>query len=517
MGIITPLDDLHEVGQNKRTSPKRPEARGQDAPPRRNLSETFAGKRTRQDASAIDLAESSSPATSLFEALASFLTPAEATVTAFAAATPRATDFDLAVALSLTTSDVRAARATAAATLARLTLDDLQLLLDAGFAMEQPLFVDDIVPAEPLLRTKRQLDDIARISTPAATSTDRLTPEQFIEWWIPRRPLASNDFENLGLNNMTRENALTHIHIEIQPSSLRNLIVIDLDDEQPLWTLKALVEEDESLPEPSFTVVNRASGHAHVGWFIECAAGTEKPLAWLKDIREKMTIRLRGDRAYHGTTMRNPMHQNHLTFWGTNHRYSLAELNAYVDEIVPVRSVRVQEKLAETGGRNDLLHVLVREWAYRNRRHYRDDDFDRWYEAVLATTFAFNDEQFPGAGLPASELAAIARSTAKWVWERDEFSASGFARLQAARAALAPHVIASRLKYVQALLMSDAGMTATEIGEVLGYSTMRSSARAIRAAKAWRTTMPLEYLAIISQPPQTQSSRKSRNFDALIS
>lgn len=446
--------------------------------------------------------EIASQAASVSEALASFLSPVEATVTAFAAASPSAADFDIAVVLSLTTADVRAAGAAATDTLARLTLDDLQLLLDAGYASHEPLFVDDIVPPMPVIRSHRQLDDIARINSDAGTATDRLTPEQFIEWWIPRRPKASNNFEHFGLNQMSPEDALRQIHIETQPPSLRNLIVVDLDDEQPEWALKALVEEDESLPEPSFTIINRASGHAHVGWFIEDAVGSEKGLAWLKDIREKMTIRLRGDRAYHGVTMRNPLHQNHLTVWGTNHRYSLKELNEYVKEIVPTKSAKVKRKLAEASGRNDVIHILVSEWAYRNRRHYRNDDFDAWHDEVLATAFAFSDEQFPGNGLPASELATISKGVAKWVWKHEEFSAAGFARLQAARAALAPQVIASRIKYVQALLMRDAGMTGAEIGDALGYADKDSTNRMLRVARKWREDKPFEYRAIISEPFQ---------------
>lgn len=77
----------------------------------------------------------------------------------------------------------------------------------------------------------------------------------------------------------------------------------------------------------------------------------------------------------------------------------------------------------------------VREWAYSAvRQFWRPNGYEAWADAVRAaceSANAFGREQ--GGPLPVSEIKAIAKSIARWVWNR--FTPAGFSQVQAHRGA----------------------------------------------------------------------------------
>lgn len=426
-----------------------------------------------------DLTTKSSEVAALYSALARFLLPIEAQALALDGKLSRV---ESALLLGISDDEVDEHVASAREKLGRLSLDDLQWLVESG------------VTHVPDSTTTSTLPDL----------TARLTPELFRDYWIPKHPRASDDLDLYGLGRPTTPaKALTGVFIEKGVNTrtwrIDNLIVIDLDFDQPEWLLKTLVDEEEALPEPSFTVINRGSGHAHVGWFIKDSVSTDAARAYFYAVQEKLTLRLRGDRSYHGTTFRNPLHWRHRTVWGTAHRYTLDELHGFVADIVPVntsRVIREQMDEAEAFGRNVTLFTLLRHWAYRNRRHYTLEA--EWIEATTARVFAFSDELYPGNSLPAGELARIALSVGRWVWERTQFSAEGFSALQSWRSQQRLVVKESRSKFVAMILMQEAGLSYREIADQLGYASIDVAKKAMRDAKDWRSNSPQEFLAIAS-------------------
>jgi hypothetical protein len=94
--------------------------------------------------------------------------------------------------------------------------------------------------------------------------------------------------------------------------------------------------------------------------------------------------------------------------------------------------------VAEVGlGRNVTVFDFVRLWAYKNVREYKNvrGGFVYWQKAVYDRCMARNgDFTRP---MDNREAYHIARSVAKWTWQRFDIEASDarFSKLQAFRAA----------------------------------------------------------------------------------
>ena len=75
---------------------------------------------------------------------------------------------------------------------------------------------------------------------------------------------------------------------------------------------------------------------------------------------------------------------------------------------------RATPKRAQVGlGRNCNLFNSLRTWAYRWVGEYRSRGSDMWHAAVLDKAERLNTFNDP---LPASEIRATAKSTARWTW-----------------------------------------------------------------------------------------------------
>ena len=83
--------------------------------------------------------------------------------------------------------------------------------------------------------------------------------------------------------------------------------------------------------------------------------------------------------------------------------------------------------------RNCSLFDELAQWAYRNFKDY--DKRDKWDDALLEQAQALNVFERPMA---VSEIRAISRSVAKWVWQRFELgrSSAAFSALQSFRQGL---------------------------------------------------------------------------------
>jgi hypothetical protein len=101
---------------------------------------------------------------------------------------------------------------------------------------------------------------------------------------IPKTPLAADNFE-CGVFHHPRWKALEMRYLSLNPLKLERYVSLDVDREGAgaAWI-------DADLPEPSFIVINRDNGHAHLTYRLSspvCTAynGHEKPKLYLNDIK----------------------------------------------------------------------------------------------------------------------------------------------------------------------------------------------------------------------------------------
>jgi DNA-directed RNA polymerase specialized sigma24 family protein len=311
-----------------------------------------------------------------------------------------------------------------------------------------------------------------------------LTASDFTDLYNPERPLHTNDFA-YGLRRNNQQTALKDKFIETSAKTYRNVIVLDLDHEQADWKIKTLVHEDGVIPEPNFHVVNPASGHAHIGYFISSGVGTNKGWDYMEHIRWGLTVNADADARYSNLTMRNPLHANHMAVYGTDHLYSLAELNDYLPKEGRKRQYGLSEEAQQlVNGRNDHIFHLSRSWAYRNRYKYTVQG--EWYAAVEAATTRHQGELLPQLHeqLTANELRAIAKSIAKFTWKN--MSPEGFIEIQTARShKSAVKRVAAAIATEDEIVvpMIEAGFTIAEVAENMGISYTAAQKRVSKAKK----------------------------------
>ncbi len=208
-----------------------------------------------------------------------------------------------------------------------------------------------------------------------------------------------------------------------------NYFFFDLDDEDSVlnWHL-------ENLPPPYWTAKNPKNGHCHVCYKLETPFPTTqiasiKPIRYASAIQSAYARKLSSDTGYSRLITKNPLHKHwEVTFW-TDKAYSLDYLADFVD----LGHKPTPEEKRQGLGRNCTIFDVVRHWGYGKVRTYLKENmsYEAWFNTVLERVLKEN-ENFPDP-LQYSELKQIAKSIAKWIWQR--FSLSDFSEIQAKRGA----------------------------------------------------------------------------------
>lgn len=249
--------------------------------------------------------------------------------------------------------------------------------------------------------------------------------------WLPRRPLATDD-PTTGLTRTSRTQALDRRLIETNPAALTSLLAVDVDHPDAL--IRALWDRADWLP----TVVteNPGNGHAHAIWALTAPVATteyahRRPLALAAAVTEGLRRSVDGDPAFGGLITKNPLNQDWIAHWVTNHTYGLRELAGHLDDadLMPPTSWRRTRRRNPVGlGRNCCLFETARTWAYREARHHWGDP-DGLHRAITSTVRDLN------AGfsdpLPSSETRAIATSIHKWITTKSRIWKDGPATYEA--------------------------------------------------------------------------------------
>ena len=249
--------------------------------------------------------------------------------------------------------------------------------------------------------------------------------------WLPRRPLATDD-PTTGLTRTSRTLALDRRLIETNPTALTSLLAVDVDHPDAL--IRALWDRADWLP----TVVteNPTSGHAHAIWALTAPVATteyahRRPLALAAAVTEGLRRSVDGDPAFGGLITKNPLNQDWIAHWVTNHTYGLKELAGHLDDadLMPPTSWRRARRRNPVGlGRNCCLFETARTWAYREARHHWGDP-DGLHRAITSTVRDLN-QNFSDP-LPSSETRAIATSIHKWITTKSRIWKDGPATYEA--------------------------------------------------------------------------------------
>jgi hypothetical protein len=292
---------------------------------------------------------------------------------------------------------------------------------------------------------------------------------------LPRRPYCSDDLSE-GLRIRSLDQALTKRYIQVNPPHLRVWSVYDVDREGG-----ALAWEDANLPPPAWAAVNRQNAHAHLVWglsapvLVDSPDMRQAPLRYLCAVESAFREKLQADPGYSGLITKNPLHPLWRVLKGPQRGYELGELAEWVD--LPRHAPR--RKPEEVGlGRNVTLFDWLRQYAYRQIRHYKTDvrNFVVWQAHLNSKALERNGDFMQP--LMGNEVWHIAKSVAKWTWRRFDLAASDarFSALQAARgrqggvASSAARLAAGEDKRASARLMRAQGMTQQAIADALGVT-----------------------------------------------
>ncbi|OLL69844.1 Replication protein [Pseudonocardia sp. Ae168_Ps1] len=239
----------------------------------------------------------------------------------------------------------------------------------------------------------------------------------FDQVWLPRRPLATDEFER-GSYRMSRSAALGKRYIEANPHALSNLLVIDCDHDDSLMRMAA----DRGGWRPNAVVQDPYTGRAHGFWALRAPiARTDiarrPPIVLGARVTEALRRSVDGDRGYAGLMTKNPTHQGWDTAWSHDHLYALGELVERLDEHgwMPPQKLLQQKRwrLDPTGlGRNETLFASSRRWAYREVRHHFGDPAG--LRVAIRAGVAQRNATFSDP-LLAPEVRAIADSITRWL------------------------------------------------------------------------------------------------------
>jgi hypothetical protein len=161
-------------------------------------------------------------------------------------------------------------------------------------------------------------------------------------------------------------------------------------------------------------------------------------MRYLCAVESLMRERLQADQGFVGLLTKNPQHPMWLTLRGPRLVYDLAELAEHLPGLEKYRPKR--GRVDNVGlGRNVTLFDTLRHWAYRSVRDYKRagglEGWNAWLSACNSRALVMNVDLFAGRELHGKEVWHIAKSVAKWTWQRFDPDASDarFRELQSYR------------------------------------------------------------------------------------
>ena len=255
---------------------------------------------------------------------------------------------------------------------------------------------------------------------------------------LPKKPYCSDDLD-YGLLIRNLPAAARKKYFQPNRHDRKAVLVFDID--RPFG---AFAWEENHLPEPNFAVVNPENGHAHLVYNLEIpvlvssAHAHDAPIRFLAAIQCAYTAALRADRGYSGLIMLNPIHSDwHLVPFDPSGAYDLNELAEYVDLGAPAENDEEGDEEIFGLRRNCRVFDHLRTLAYTKIREFYHvrTAFVAYQAWAYSEAAKINLSKFPHEPLAPQEVAAIARSIARWSWQH--LTPEGFSDYQARSSARA--------------------------------------------------------------------------------
>lgn len=277
----------------------------------------------------------------------------------------------------------------------------------------------------------------------------------------PRRPWCAEVKHAARVRSFST--AVRAPYIQLNPPAQAVWMVLDIDRPNA-----ASAWDDAGLPPPTYVAINKANGHAHLGYALAepvCTTDVARraPLRYLEAIEHAFITRLGADALYSGPLAKNPLHSTWQIWEPANApTFELGYLAEFVD-----LSKRPPPRPAGVGRNCDLFDGL-RHWAYSAIRSYwRPGGEDDWWNAVRRHAESLNEFPIP---LGNSEVAGIARSVARATWRF--LSPQGFSAVQSERGRRSGEVrrANSADRRARAQELASGGHSHREIAKLLGVS-----------------------------------------------
>lgn len=308
--------------------------------------------------------------------------------------------------------------------------------------------------------------------------------DTFPQHWKPRTPRAGN----LAHTNrcMTRAEALTRRHIQINAERLHNVIVLDLDRSDGMGIMDAFDLVGRGVIPPFNWATESKSGGAHLAYVL--AAGVawserarEAPKRYFEDVRAVLTEAAGADAAYRNYMTYNPLHPATDARWLRQDPWTLQDLHLALrpdgDPLVTHQHHGTSTDTAEHGeSRHQTLFDELRRHAYVSwDTHYVDQDGKglgrlTHQAAVIAEGHRLNELNWPAFPLPEREVESIARNVAAWTWTR--FHKDSKSERRTARVMKTRHVQtrAARIAELREALANGVDVTEAYIRETYGVA-----------------------------------------------
>ena len=266
-----------------------------------------------------------------------------------------------------------------------------------------------------------------------ATATQRLYDK------LPSYMRCTDDYRDGG-TQMAKDFAIQKTYIQVNTPTYQQAILLDHDDDAFMTDLRY---EHSHLPIPNIVIENKTNGRAHSITLLNAPVPkTEKshkhPIAYCKAVEKYLTLEYDADPCYQRVWVKNPFSDAFRVHVLRNEPYDLGELADKL-EIKPFTAkeakaeIALEKKRAESEGmflgRNCHLFDMVRHWAYQEIRNYRGTDLELWRSAVMQETMVQN--AMLNNSLDYNELKGIAKSIARWVWNKDGQAEANFKAKQA--------------------------------------------------------------------------------------
>jgi hypothetical protein len=256
-----------------------------------------------------------------------------------------------------------------------------------------------------------------------------LSKRDFYIGSLPERPYCT-DILGHRLRIMGAEKAAQYAMIQHNSPMVLRWMVFDIDGDDSHFRA-----EERGCPPPTFIAINRENGHGHAAYYLETpisafSASSRRAISFFEDVERGLTHKLGADRAYGGFLSKNPLSPRWETDWQAVRSYRLDTLNECLDKS---DKRRVKESMEPTAiGRNVAIFNALRKQAYKIWLTIKKEKrgFDHLVASLSSLARALNSA-LP-IRLQESELLCIARSVARWVW--DKFSLAQFSAIQQRRA-----------------------------------------------------------------------------------